>query len=229
MNSPSDGMKLKMMITILNRGKSELLRDFFAQEHLYFHYVHLGRGTATSEMMDYFGLGDMDKDVVVSFVPQCMLKDVRKTVIDKMHLEKSGHGILFTLPLSSISAAFQKVSEKCVEPKEDEGESSMEISIKNDLILTAVNAGFTDIVMDAARAAGATGGTVLHARSLNHEEAEPFLGISIQPEKEIVAILVKREEKSKIMQAIHKVAGLESECKGILLSLPVEDVVGLGK
>jgi len=98
---------------------------------------------------------------------------------------------------------------------------------KFDLILTVVNRGFADTVMDAAKSAGAHGGTVLYARGAGIHEAEKFFGISIQPEKEVVLILVQREYKKNIMLAITKEAGLHKEGKGLSFSLPVDDVVGI--
>lgn len=101
-----------------------------------------------------------------------------------------------------------------------------------ELILTIVNRGFADEVMDAARDAGATGGTVLYARGTGTREAEKFFGITIQPEKEVVLILASKEQRNPIMQAVCKHVGLDSAGHGISLSLPVDEVVGaalLGK
>ena len=98
---------------------------------------------------------------------------------------------------------------------------------KFDLIVTIVNRGFADEVMNAARAAGAHGGTILWARGSGVHETEKFFGISIQPEKELVLILVRHGEKKEIMQAIGREAGLTKEGKGMSFSLPVDDVVGI--
>lgn len=98
---------------------------------------------------------------------------------------------------------------------------------KYDLIMTIINHGDSDVVMEAAKGAGATGGTVLTARSLGSKEAERFFGISIQEEKEIVLIVVEKENRKDIMQAIHKAAGLNTKSRGISFSLPIDDVIGM--
>jgi nitrogen regulatory protein PII len=103
----------------------------------------------------------------------------------------------------------------------------METDKKFDLIITIVNRGFADDVMDAAKTAGANGGTVLHARGAGIHEAESFFGISIQPEKDLVLILAPHELKNKIMQSIKNEAGLNKAGKGLSFSLPVEDVCGV--
>lgn len=98
---------------------------------------------------------------------------------------------------------------------------------KYELIITVVNRGFADLVMDAAKSAGATGGTILHARGTGIHEAEKFFGISIQPEKDVVLILTERDSKNPIMQAIKKEAGLDKAGRGISFSLPIDDVLGI--
>ncbi|MGI6004963.1 MAG: P-II family nitrogen regulator [Christensenellales bacterium] len=95
-----------------------------------------------------------------------------------------------------------------------------------DLIVTIVNRGFSDQVMEAAKEAGAHGGTVVLARGTGLEDAEKFFGISITPEKELVLILVREEKRTPVMQAIGHEAGLMTEAGGICFSLPVDEVVG---
>ena len=96
-----------------------------------------------------------------------------------------------------------------------------------DLIVAIVNRGFSDLVMDAARAAGASGGTILHGRGTGVHEAEQFFGIAIQPEKEIVLILTRSDERRKIMAAIAEGAGLNTQGKGLTFSLPVDEDAGI--
>ena len=98
---------------------------------------------------------------------------------------------------------------------------------KYDLVITIINHGDADIVMEAAKEAGAKGGTVLTARSLGTKEAAKFFGISIQEEKEIVLIVVEKEMRKDIMKEIYKVAGLNTKSRGISLSLPIDDVIGI--
>ncbi len=97
----------------------------------------------------------------------------------------------------------------------------------HEVIFCIVNAGFADEVMDAAREFGATGGTVIRARGTANAEAEKLFGISIQPEKEIVMILVNSNIKNDILHALYKAVGLKTPGQGIAFSLPVESVVGL--
>ena len=96
-----------------------------------------------------------------------------------------------------------------------------------EMILCIVNAGFSELVMDAAKEEGARGGTVIHARGTANKEAEQYFHIAIQPDKEIVMILVPAEIKDNVLHAIYKNAGLKSEGMGIAFSVAVDEVVGI--
>ena len=91
-----------------------------------------------------------------------------------------------------------------------------------ELIVCIVNAGFSQNVMEAARAAGARGGTIVRGRGSANPEAEEFFNITIQPDKEIVFILVKASIKDTVLKAVYKNSGLPTEGQGIAFSLPVE-------
>ena len=98
---------------------------------------------------------------------------------------------------------------------------------KYQMILCIVNSGFSETVMEAAKEVGARGGTVIHARGTANKEAEQFFHITIQPDKEIVMILVTDGIKDAVLHALYQSAGLKTEGQGIAFSLPVDEVVGL--
>ncbi len=96
-----------------------------------------------------------------------------------------------------------------------------------EVIFCIVNAGYSELVMDAAKEVGARGGTVMHAKGTANKEAEQFFKITIQPDKEVVMILVPKDIKDAVLHAVYKSAGLKSEGSGIAFSMPVNQVVGL--
>ena len=98
---------------------------------------------------------------------------------------------------------------------------------KHTLILISVNQGYTETVLKTARSLGARGGTILRARWSGVKALETYHGISLQTEKEIIAIIVPRSIKQGLMQEINRVAGLSTEKAGILFSLPIGDMAGL--
>lgn len=221
---------LKLLVTIVDRGKGAGAVDLYRDHALYFEYLCMGLGTATSKTLDYFGLAETEKDVVLTLIPAPKVRKIIKLADEKFGLSRPGHGILFTIPLSGISRHIPMVLCKPENMSQDvdaKEEASMETAIRYDLIMVVVNRGNTDLVMDAARAEGARGGTVLHARRVGYEDKDKLLGFSLQPEKEVVTILTPRDQKHSLMKAINKAAGLNTEAAGVLFSMPVSDMMGL--
>ena len=106
--------------------------------------------------------------------------------------------------------------------------SAPAINYNYEIILAIANEGYTDTVMDAARAAGARGGTVLHGKGTGSKDAEKFFSVSIASEKEVILIVAKSSEKAAIMQSIVQGAGVGTEAGAVVLSLPVTAVAGFG-
>ena len=99
--------------------------------------------------------------------------------------------------------------------------------MKYEAVICIVNAGYSELVMDAAKEVGARGGTVIHAKGTANKEAEQYFKITIQPDKEMVIILVPEDIKDAVLHAVYKNAGLKTAGQGIAFSLAVENVVGL--
>lgn len=143
-----------------------------------------------------------------------------------MQIDVPGTGIAFTVPLGSIGG--KKVLRYFIQDHEYEKEEETTLKeTKYELLVAIANQGSIDVVMDAARSAGAGGGTVIHAKGTGMESARKFLGVSLAAEKEIIFIVTRTEEKNQIMKAIMEKAGLDSKEKAIVFSLPVTSVVGM--
>ena len=222
--------RLKLMVTIIDRDKGAQAVSLFRAHHLHFDYLCMGLGTASSRILDYFGLAETEKDVVFTLVPAPRAAGLLRLAAEKFQIHRPGRGILFTVPLAAVSAQVPQVLCKEEYLAGDGGEEEanpMENTKQYALILAVVNHGSVDTVMDAARSEGARGGTVLHARRVCMEDMENLLGFTFQPEKEVVAILAPREQKRPLMEAINRAAGLGTEARGVLFALPVEDLMGL--
>lgn len=102
-------------------------------------------------------------------------------------------------------------------------------AFSHEVIFCIVNSGYSENVMDSAKQVGATGGTVINALGTAGKDAEKFFGISVQPEKEIVMILVPADKKDDVLHALYKDVGLDSKGQGIAFSLPVDSVVGISE
>lgn len=223
---------LKLMFFIVDWQRANVIYDVFVEEKVRFHFIMKARGTANSEVLDLLGIGAGDKAVVLCLEQvvgvSVLLKEVRK----KLGLNSPGAGIAFTVPLSAINDPALLVFKQSIHKNEkiatEQGQGgNMEGKFSHDLIVCIVNQGYSDEVMNTAREAGASGGTVLNARGQAHEGAVKFFGISVQDEKELIIILTSREKKLSIMRAVCEAHGLNTKAQGIVFSLPVDDVMGL--
>ena len=97
----------------------------------------------------------------------------------------------------------------------------------HEVIFAIVNSGFADDVMDVARAQGVRGGTILNARGVAKEDAAAFFGIALHAEKEILMMVVEKDIRDNVLNAIYKEMGMAKAAQGIAFSLPVSDVAGL--
>ncbi len=98
-----------------------------------------------------------------------------------------------------------------------------------EMVFAIVNSGYTEEVMDAVKACGATGGTIINARGTANTDIEKFFGISISSEKELVMIIISKEIKENVLKAIYEKVGLDTPGQGIAFTVPVDDVVGINK
>ena len=218
--------EMYMMITITKRLTSRKMHGFYEQNGLSPIFCTLANGTATSEMLDYFGLEATEKIVMMSVVTEGTWKGVKRGLEEQVQIDVPGRGIAFLIPLSSIGG--KKVLQFLTDGQkvEIEKESTMK-NTKYELIVVIANHGHSEEVMDAARDRGAGGGTVIHAKGTGLEKAEKFLGVSIADEKEMIFIVAKTEDKNRIMKSIMENAGLNSKARSVVFSMPVTDTAGL--
>ena len=189
-------------------------------------FSSLGFGTAASEILNYLGMEATEKAVIFSVQEEEKWLHIKKQLQRKLRIDAPGGGIAFIIPLSSIGGkkSLQFLLEKQNYQKEEE--STLKDTV-HELIIVIANQGNIELVMDAARGAGAYGGTVIHARGTGMEKAEQFLGFSLASEKEMIFIVAQKEQKNNIMKAIMENAGSDSRAKSIVFSLPVTDTAGL--
>ena len=136
-------------------------------------------------------------------------------------------GIAFTVPVSSIGGRRELTFITEGLEFTQSGEESELKGTKQELLIVIGNRGYSEQIMDAAREAGATGGTVIHANGTGMKRAEKFFGISLASERELILIVSATGKKNMIMQTVMKKAGLETDAKAVVFSLPVTDTAGL--
>ena len=208
------------MITITDRSRCGEFAAWYQEQGIPLVLTALGSGTATTEILDCLGLEATEKAVLFCVAPHSpqLVRRAEKA----LWLDVPGRGILMTVPVSSIGGAAARDY-----LLQQEAEKSMEKESTHELLVVITNQGHTDMVMDAARAAGATGGTAVHAKGTGTELAKKFFGVSIAAEKELIFILTLEETRVPIMKAIMAQAGMQTEAQSLVFSLPVRDIAGL--
>lgn len=221
--------RAKLLISIVNRGDDERICELLNDFSVALTFSCMGMGTARSSVLNYLGIGTSKKSVMFSLVPESDEETILNEIGNKMSLYLVGRGISFTVPLSAISEIVANGILSAAAAKTVDGRKVMKDKDRTyDLIVAILAEGYVDDAMEAARQAGAAGGTIIRSRSLSNAKAEQFIGISVHEETEILLILSKREGKLAIMDAISQSAGLKTEAGGMLFSLPVDKTVGVG-
>lgn len=218
--------ELFMMVTITERDRTKKFTNFYKENGVEVSMITVGRGTAASEILDYFGLDGSEKSVMFQLVTDTKWKELKQGLRRKMQIDIPGTGIAFIVPLSSIGGKKALNYLTCGQDYV-KGEETTLKDTKYELLVAIANQGYTELVMDAARSVHASGGTVIHAKGTGSDKAEKFMGVSLVPEKEMVFIVVRKEHKNEIMRAIMDQAGLESKARSIVFSLPVTDTAGM--
>ena len=215
-----------IMTTIIDRKNNKKYIDLYKKDKLEVMYITLGEGTARGDILDYLGLEASEKMVIFNFVQQHDWMLTKKNLQRKLQIDAPGEGIAFLVPLSSIGG--KRTLQFLLDRQElPESEESTLKDTTYELIVAIADQGNLEMVMDAARGAGAYGGTVIHAKGTGMEYAEKYLGVTIAAEKAMIFIVTKKDQKNSIMKAIMEQAGMQTPAKTIVFSLPVTDTAGL--
>lgn len=226
---------LNMVITITYRERTETAINLFRENNVFTTDIVLGQGTASREMLDYLYLNPSEKAIVFGVVTGAGLLPLLKAFKRKMFIDVPGNGIVAVVPLNTIGGRrsleymLDGQAVDTTQRSQEEAERMERMSVKTDheLIFVIANEGYSDLIMDAARGAGAAGGTVIKAKGTGAEYTEKFFGFSIASEKEIHLLVTPAQGRNNIMKAIMEKAGLESKAQSIVFSLPVSHALGL--
>lgn len=202
--------------------------ELFSTEDVPIQYHCVAQGTASGEIIDMLGLGagNLEKTVMLSLVSRSVAREMLQTLSRKLYLGTPNTGIAFTVPINGGISRVMRLLQS-METTDTNTERMTSDNMEYSMIMALVNQGYSEEIMAAAKPAGATGGTVFHARRVGSENATKLWGITIQPERELVLIVCEKSKKSAIMKAINDSYGAGSPARCFLVSMPVEDAVGL--
>ena len=216
-------MELYYIIAITDHDRGEAMGSLYHAAGLHLILSMPARGTATSEHLAIYGLDATEKCVIAAVGSAQEADSLIRSAKRKLFIDIPGNGVMLAVPLKSVAGA--RTLAYLTDNREMGGKPSMEFA--HELIVVILNEGYSDFVMDAARSAGAGGGTVLHAKGTGRSRAESFFGVSLADEKDVVYIVAYADQKADIMRAIQEQAGPGTKAGAICFSLPISAVAGL--
>ena len=223
-------MGYKLLVSIVPHDSGEIIANAAKSAGAGGGTIAMGRGTASNGVLQLLGLGDTSKDIVYIIVQNSLKAAVYDTIL-KASEKKSHFGVMFTLDTSDfIRAGHVDEKDKSEESERLSSKGEETMSDKNyQMINVIVNKGYAEDAMEAARKAGAGGGTIIGARGTAKEGDAAFFGMKIVPEKEMLMILVPAEKKADIVAAITALPCFAEAGSGIVFCNEAQDFTLLGK
>lgn len=210
-------MNLKLLFIINDDEKClKRLTNAFA---LPFNVVSHGKGTASQGILDFLGLTKTEKIVFTSIIPDIYEKELLSYIKKEMKIKEIGRGVAFTTPISSSPKYLSEVFK-------DNGGKIMKGKREYHLLLTIVIEGYAEKVMGVAKKYGANGGTIIQGREIGTKSSFKFFNVEVEPEKDILLIVCKEEDKNTIMEKILEKYGANTDAKGLCITLPIDNVIG---
>ena len=216
--------RIVSLLSIVGRGKGAQYIRMVKDKGLYLNYQFVGAGTASSEMMDILGLGNNDKDILLSFGTYKAVNQLCGEFGKAIGGNHSYGGIAMVISPSAFSRITAEIIKRNSSDIEKGDGNNMHSEFDYSLILISVTRGYTDAVMQTAKKAGATGGTIIKARLAEAQEIEAYANQKLDEEKEIVTILAPNSIRNQILEDINREFGLKSEAQGTVFSVPVDKV-----
>lgn len=230
MNKNEKKASYRVLVSITTPKLADKAAEMFILDNVPLQYESVAVGTAPNEMIDVLGLGNPDKVFLAAFLSKTVADSMLRKMKKELKLGTVNSGIAFTMPLTGASGILVHMLEEFEKHWEDTSERKVNLQMSDTkyyLIAAVVNQGYSETVMDAARKAGAGGGTVIPGRSIVTETAVGFWGSNIQDEKETVMIVAPDENRKEIMEAVSTACGVKSEAKGVVVSFPIDNVIGI--
>lgn len=219
----------KLIITIVKKGQAKRVVKASKLAGAEGGTTILGQGTGIHENKSFLGIPIApEKEIILTLVNITVYEKVLFAIEDAANLCKSGTGVGVVINTKAIMGIAHLLGIELEHNNEMEVTTSMqEQAVLYDLIVTIVNKGDADLVVDASKKAGAEGGTIISARGTGIHEQAKLLHIPIEPEKDIVLTLIDRKKTNQVLDGIDKDAGLNRPGKGIAFVLEVERTIGI--
>ncbi len=211
-----------LLVSIVERDKGQKLIKDLEKINIKVNFQCVGLGTAPTEMMDIFGLGTKDKDIIISLGTEAAVNDMMANFGTNFESHTKYGGLMIIMKTNAANRILTEILSFNSAKFSEKGNGSMKNEHHNNLLILSINDGFSDEVMEVARKAGATGGTVMKGRLANLEQFAEFGKTDLDGDREILLILAPQKVSAKIMEDVNAEFGITSPANGILVSVPTE-------
>ncbi len=219
---------LFLLFTIIQRSDGAEYERFYSDHGVQVSYSLLCNGTAHARTLSLLGIEKTEKTMLLSVVSEMTLKSLKRDLTVEMKIDLPNRGVAMAVPMSGIGGIRTLEYMTCgqeLEMEESKKSEGKRMQSDYELIVAIYEKGYTDLVMDAAREAGARGGTTVRGKGTG-AGAEKFFGLSLAEEKEIVFIVSDQAKKKEIMKTIMQKAGVDTKAHALVFSLPVSETAG---
>lgn len=218
----------KLIFTIVKKGLADKVNKAAKIGGADGATILLGMGTAPPGMYTFWGL-DLapEKEVILIMTPPNVADLVFANIRRIAKLHKPGTGVSVMIDMLHLAGCVHLGRNLKLSSRKTQNTTAMENVTTYDLIVTIINKGFSGDVLEASRAAGAEGGTIMNGRGSGIHETGSLFSINIEPEKEIVLTLVERTITENVLQSIIERTGLDEPGKGIAFVLEVDKAAGI--
>lgn len=214
--------KFSLFCTIVDFGKGDKILNESRKLGITGGTFLLGKGTVINPFLNFLGFDEARKEILIMIIDEDLEDTFHDELTKKFHFDKPDHGIAFSMPVKNVLGMR---GYKYIPNAEKRGVDSMEY----EAIFTIVDKGVSDDVIEAAKSAGSTGGTVIHGRGAGSEEKAKLFNLEIEPEKDILLILSKVNKTESIVKAIGEKIDIDNPGAGIVFVLDVNRTSGIFK
>lgn len=214
--------KILALLSIVEQGRGKKLTKALSDRNIALHFQTVGYGTAPSEMMDLFGMGTNDKDIIISLGARNDVYSITKNLSEGLQGQAQYNGLMVVLDITAAGRVVTEFLHFTGNQTTEKETETMQNEHHHNLIVIAVNEGYSEDVMQAARKAGATGGTVLKGRLVDPELFAELPNATVEGEREMLCILAPAKASKQIMEEVNRSFGVSSPANGILFALPAE-------
>lgn len=217
--SHSRAVEYELICVIVNFGLGSKVLKIAERNGISGGTIFLGKGTVNNKILEFLGLSDIRKEIVFMLANAKTAEEVIVKLDEEFHFEKPNHGIAFTAPVENIIGVHSLTGEAAGP------ERSLDIMYQT--IVTIVEKGKAEEVIDAATKAGSKVGTIINARGSGIHETSKLFSMEIEPEKEIVLIITKADKTEEIAQSIREHLKIDQPGNGIIYIQDVNKTYGL--